>query len=50
MTKKEALDVLMLLSALESWAYSVGEKKVPDWLVESIGDAMQKLRNEVLNG
>lgn len=48
MTKKDSLNILMLLSALESWAYSVGEKKMPDWLVEGIGDAMEKLRKNIL--
>lgn len=42
MTKKQALAMLMLLSALESWAYSV-EKPLPVFLKESLKDAIDVL-------
>ena len=49
MTKKDYLDQLMLLSALESWCFSMSDQKhLPDWLVESLGDAVEKLKAEIL--
>ena len=49
MTKPEALDLLMLLSALESWAFSLG-KTPPDYLIERTDKAIELLRAEVLPG
>ena len=49
MTKKDYLDLLMLLSALESWCFSMSDRKhLPDWLIENIGNAVDKLRDEIL--
>ena len=48
MNKKDYLDLLMLLSALESWCYSTPDQKLPDWLVENIGNAVDKLKAEIL--
>lgn len=49
MTKKDHLELLMLISALESWCYSISEKnRLPDWLVENLGDAVEKLKAEIL--
>jgi hypothetical protein len=47
MTKPEAIDLLMLLSALESWAFSLG-KTPPDYLIERMDKAIDMLRAEVL--
>lgn len=47
MTKPQALDLLMLLSALESWALSTG-KPLPDYLLERLDVALAVLRDEVL--
>lgn len=47
MTKPQALDLLMLLSALESWSFSTG-KPLPDYLLDRLDVALVALRNEVL--
>jgi len=48
MTKKNLLEVLMLLSALESWSYVDG-RRLPDWLVEKLEDGVEKLKAEILS-
>ena len=48
MTKSDALDLLMLLSALESWMFSV-DKRPPDYLIERIDTAVELLKKEVLS-
>ena len=49
MTKKDCLDLLMVLSALESWCYSISDRnRLPDWLIENIGNSVDKLRAEIL--
>ena len=47
MTKPQALDMLMLLSALESWSFSTG-KPLPDYLLERLDVALEVLRAEIL--
>lgn len=47
MTKKEALQTIKLLSALESWAFSQ-QSRLPDYLVEDIQRSMQVLERIVL--
>lgn len=47
MTKPQALDLLMLLSALESWSFSTGNP-LPDYLLERLDVALAVLRDEVL--
>lgn len=47
MTKKDYLDVIMLLSALESWAFAEN-KRLPDYLAEDISSALERLEKEVL--
>ena len=47
MTKPDALDLLMLLSALESWSLSLG-KSLPDALADRLDLAIAQLRDEVL--
>lgn len=49
MTKPEALDLLMLLSALESWAFSQ-KAMIPDYLHDRISTAIELLRAEILEG
>jgi hypothetical protein len=49
MTKEEALRIIKLLSALESWAYSQPNSgNLPDYLVEDIANAMKVLERIVL--
>ena len=47
MSKPDLLELLKLLSALESWAHSTGSK-FPDFLYERLGDSLDKLTQEVL--
>ena len=47
MTKRDKLDILMLLSAIESWGFADG-KPMPDYLHESIDSLMDRLKEEVL--
>jgi hypothetical protein len=49
MSREEMLDIIMLLSALESWGFSVKEH-IPDYLHERLTDAIDVLRAEVLKG
>mgnify|MGYP006287832743 CR=1 FL=1 len=49
MTKKDCLEILMTISALESWAFSFADKqRLPDWLVEDVGNCIDKLKAEIL--
>lgn len=50
MTKKDKLDLLMLLSALESYCLTSieGKRSFPDYLIEQIGWSVEKLRDDVL--
>ena len=47
MTKQDCLEIIKLLSALESWSFSTGSK-FPDYLGEQISDSIEKLSKEVL--
>ena len=47
MTKQDYLDIIKLLSAVESWSFSTGGK-FPDYLGEQISDSIEKLSKEVL--
>jgi hypothetical protein len=47
MTKEEALKIVRLLSGLESWAFSQ-PNRVPDFLIEDVGTAMQILERIIL--
>ena len=49
MTKPEALDIIKLLSALESWSFSACHR-LPDYLHEQLGNALDVLTHEVLKG
>ena len=49
MTKEEALRIIKLLSAMESWAFSSPDSRsLPDYLVEDIGRAMVILERIIL--
>jgi hypothetical protein len=51
MTKEEALQAIKLLSALESWAFSVSNSKgtpVPDYLHDHLQETMAVLERIVL--
>ena len=43
LSKQDALDLLMLLSALESWAFSVEGARIPVFLHERIGASIKVL-------
>lgn len=47
MTKEYTLELLMLLSALESWSFSTKER-LPDYLHDRLSDAVAVLSLEVL--
>jgi len=46
--REQSLDTLMLLSALESWAFSQ-ETRLPDYLHDRLSAAIEVLRAEVLH-
>ena len=48
MTKQDCLEVIKLLSALESWSFSNGLKVLPDYLFDRLDAAIEKLSVEVL--
>lgn len=57
MTKEKLLDVLMVISALESWAYAQnyadlvsGEAAFPDYLIEEVAQAVEALKEAILRG
>ena len=47
MNKEQALRLMMLLSALESWAFST-KTLLPDYILEDMQGAMDVLREIVL--
>ena len=47
MNKEHALEILILLSALESWGFSV-DRHIPDYLHGNLNNAMNELRKIVL--
>ena len=49
MTKKQMLDLMRLLSALESWAMSRRER-LPDYLHEQIANSTETLERYILEG
>ena len=49
MTKEEALRIIKLLSAMESWAFSQPDsRRLADYLVEDVANAMTVLERIVL--
>lgn len=50
MTKLEMIETLMLLSALESYIYAIGDnKRMPEHLSESIMEAAGRLQRGILD-
>ena len=47
MTKPQILDLLMLLSAIESWSFS-DKHRMPDYLYERIDQTIDLLRKELI--
>jgi len=47
MTKEEALQAIKLLSALESWVFSLKER-MPDYLSDNLHESMEVLERIVL--
>jgi hypothetical protein len=47
MTKEEALQIIKLLSAMESWSFA-NNQKMPDYLLDKLKDAVAILEREVL--
>lgn len=47
MTRAQIIDLLMLLSALESQLFADG-KRVPDYLVERIDSTVELLKSEAM--
>lgn len=47
--REQNIELLMLLSALESWTFST-DKTPPDYLIERMDRAVELLRAEVLSG
>lgn len=47
MTREQTIDLLMLLSALESQLMGNGQR-VPDYLIERIDDAVDTLKAEAM--
>lgn len=45
--KQNLVDILMLLSAIESWSFS-SNSKMPDYLIERLDTSIEVIRKEVL--
>ena len=48
MTKQDKIDIMMLLSAIESWSFSV-QSRFPDYMHERLTDIVGKLNKEVID-
>ena len=49
MKKSDYLELLMLLSALESWAFNVAQtQRARDWLHDKLSNNIDMLKKEVL--
>ena len=48
MTKEQALDLLQLLSAVESWSFA-DKHRMPDYLYDKIDESIKALEKVVLN-
>ena len=49
MKKQQALDLLMLLSAFESWSFTTGAR-IPDYLHDRLAKQIESLSEVVLDG
>jgi len=48
MTKQECIDLLKLLSAMESWSCSIKERGLPGYLHDQITECVSILEREIL--
>lgn len=48
MSKLDKLEILMLLSSLETWTFATKER-LPDHLADRIGTVVEKLTHEILD-
>ena len=49
MKKSDYLELLMLLSALETWAFTISQQqRLPDWLHETLSSTIDMLKNKIL--
>lgn len=48
MTKQECIDLIKLLSALESWSFGKDAPRLPDYLHEWLDKAVETITAEVL--
>ena len=48
MTREQKLDIMMMLSAIESWGFAT-KNMIPDYLHDRLADAVDLLRAEVLD-
>lgn len=49
MTKEKMLDIIMVISSLESWAYAQ-KAAFPDYLIEEVAQAVEALKEAILEG
>lgn len=49
MSIAELLQLMRLLSALESWSFANGQR-LPDYLLEAIENAVEMIEREILKG
>lgn len=49
MSKQDHIELLMLLSALESWCFSA-QTPIPDYLHENLSDKVDMLKKQILEG
>lgn len=47
MTKEELIEIMMLLSALESWSYATGNR-MPEYLLDRLDNMIGEIRREIL--
>lgn len=47
MTRKEILELIKLLSAVESWSFA-DKHRMPDYLLEQLGAGLEVLEKELL--
>ncbi len=48
MAKEQLLEIIKLLSAIESWSFAKDRGMLPDYLHEKLTDAVEALAKEVL--
>ena len=48
MNKEQALEILMLLSAIESWSFAKDGVLLPDYLHDKLSNVVAELTKEVL--